>query len=1407
MQRGLGWGGRSGGPCWTGRAWALCSSAALLLGCAASAPPKARDPASITQKPGGNQGLAGLLQAAQKAEAAGDWARAESEYARAERQGHSPASRAELGLITGRYHELWNEWGESKDLHLVYLSAQALRRVGQVERAQQHLALGFGWKEDALEQGSCLPASEAKPEEVSLRARALLLRGELELEMGQRDRAKNSLGALLACAQAAREESAPPLLVYAGRAASLLREHELGNDLFNAAETRLDEQRFPREQRDLLLFRGALFLEKNDPGQAQEIGEDLQRLFPQQLEVKAFLAQLLSETQFDFAATEQAAQAILKDNPRHTGALFLLAGTELRDMNLKASAAYLERGLRVNPRDVDLLSLRAALRFLSEDRAGFEAQLAELQQLSPGNVRPYLVVAEYAEWEHRYPDLEKLMRRATRLDRDAAELRTRLGLTLVRAGSDAAGVVELNRAYDLDPYNVRVVNTLNLYEKLVVENYVSVEQGPFRYRFPKDAAELLQRYVPRLVEQAYHEMRARYGYTPPWPIDIELYQTPEQFAVRTSGVPQIGIQGVCFGHKLATVSPLGAPGNLGMTLWHELGHVFHIGLSNYRVPRYLTEGMAEWETARRGVGWSRELDRELFEVRRDGALPPLSQMSRAFTHARRGQDVAAAYYASGILSEWLVERFGQERTVAVLREMGREKLAQQVVPEVLGQSWAELDAGFEAHLTEKLRPLAQQFTPQSPRDELSELRPLLQKNPHDADLRLRLALSLLAEGEVKEAKSVLATLVYGSSARIDAGQLVHLGGDVPIRDEEAERRAVRRVKELLNLTPGSRLIVSGEPATVLASRLDSYQGEMRGRSLHGFIERQTLEPRVDFAAGALSIEFAAAGSARHASAEAVVKAWQSGMDLVPLNEGGWAPLPRGWLEQHGRRVADLLDAKRASANAPLPGYALPGLVQLCADLGQDPPGDLQRLRPLITGFEGIPDAERPSDLQAELRDYQRQGVNWLCFLRDAGLGATLADDMGLGKTLQALCAIRGRTLVVAPRSVLFNWQKEAARFRTKLSSHVYHGPKRALDPNADLTITTYAVMRIDQELLSSQSWDMVILDEAQTIKNPDSQVAQAAYRLNAKFRVTLSGTPVENRLEELWSQFRFTNPGLLGGRQYFQDQYERPIAEGKPDAARSLRSKIRPFLLRRMKSEVAKELPPRTNLSIECNLSEEERAVYDAIRAAGQKEIVERLQAGGNVMQALELLLRLRQAACHSALVPGQQAQGSTKIQELLAALEQAAAEGHKALVFSQWTGFLDLIEPHLKAAELRWLRLDGSTRDRQGVVDGFQTPSGPPILLASLKAGGTGLNLTAADHVFLMDLWWNPAVEDQAADRAHRIGQERPVFVHRLVAKDTVEERIVALQERKRGIADAALGDADQAGGLTREDLLALLE
>jgi SNF2 family DNA or RNA helicase len=402
--------------------------------------------------------------------------------------------------------------------------------------------------------------------------------------------------------------------------------------------------------------------------------------------------------------------------------------------------------------------------------------------------------------------------------------------------------------------------------------------------------------------------------------------------------------------------------------------------------------------------------------------------------------------------------------------------------------------------------------------------------------------------------------------------------------------------------------------------------------------------------------------------------------------------------------------------------------------------------------------------------------------------------------------LRPPALVVAPTSVLLTWVEEMRRFRPGLRFNVYHGARRKLDPDVDVTLTTYALLRLDADRLAAENWRTVVLDEAQNIKNPDSQVAAAAFRLRADWRVALTGTPVENRLEELWSQFHYVNRGLLGGRKDFRDRYAEPIARGDIDAAERLRARIRPFILRRLKSEVAKELPPRTDMVLRCELSPEERDVYETIRAATMREVVQRLQAGGNVLAALEALLRMRQAACHSALIPGQDASGSSKLRVLLAALGNVVAEGRKALVFSQWTSLLDLVEPHLRRAEVGFVRLDGSTRDRARVVNTFQDANGPPVLLVSLKAGGTGLNLTAADHIFLLDPWWNPAVEDQAADRAHRIGQDQPVMVYRLVATDTVEERILALQQRKRDLAAAALGGAEGAAPLSRNDLLDLL-
>ena len=357
-----------------------------------------------------------------------------------------------------------------------------------------------------------------------------------------------------------------------------------------------------------------------------------------------------------------------------------------------------------------------------------------------------------------------------------------------------------------------------------------------------------------------------------------------------------------------------------------------------------------------------------------------------------------------------------------------------------------------------------------------------------------------------------------------------------------------------------------------------------------------------------------------------------------------------------------------------------------------------------------------------------------------------------------------------------------------------------------MTLTSYAILRLDIDMLAEHKWQTVVLDEAQNIKNPNSQVAQAAFRLDAKFRIAMTGTPVENRLEELWSQFHFLNRGLLGGRTQFRRRYAKPIAEGDAHAAAHLRERIRPFLLRRKKQDVAPELPPLTEVVLHCELAEEERAVYDAVRAATVEQVVAQLSAGGSVLAALEALLRLRQAACHPSLVPGQVAVGSSKLDLLMSRLEEAMADGHRALVFSQWTSFLDLVEPHLEKNDIEFTRLDGGTQDRGGVVNRFQAEEGPPVMLVSLKAGGTGLNLTAADHIFLLDPWWNPAVEDQAAGRTHRIGQTKPVVVHRLVARDTVEEGILELHARKRALSEVALGQGDASQGLTREDLLTLL-
>ena len=655
------------------------------------------------------------------------------------------------------------------------------------------------------------------------------------------------------------------------------------------------------------------------------------------------------------------------------------------------------------------------------------------------------------------------------------------------------------------------------------------------------------------------------------------------------------------------------------------------------------------------------------------------------------------------------------------------------------------------------------------------------------------------------ALSVLPTLVYGNPprARIDGGRMVHLGGAVPVRDEAAERSLVHALRDELNLVPGRRARFEGQDAMALAGRLRRFQGE---DDAPVEIEAPELEPTID--ADGLEVSFRAPGEGqKRAGAADVLSAYESGFNVVPLEGGGFGRLPAGWLEENGHRVAQILAAKAESQDGDkLPAAVAPAAAALLDDLDAPRPAWLARLSPLIDGFEGLPPPDLPADLTAELRGYQREGVAWLSFLRSFELGGVLADDMGLGKTLQALCALRGRTLVVAPTSVAHNWLAEIEKFRPSLRAVLYHGPRRELDDGADIVITTYGILRQDAEELAAAPWDAVVLDEAQAIKNPDSQVARAAYRLRAPFRLTLTGTPLENRLDELWSQLHFANPGLLGGRGAFQERLGRRAAAGDPQAAARLREVVSPFILRRLKRDVAPELPPRTEMVLRCELTDQERAVYDAVRAAAEKDVVQALEQGSGVLEVLELLLRLRQASCHSGLIPGHDAETSSKIELLLEHVEEIVAEGHKALVFSQFTALLDRVEPHLRRAGIEFLRLDGSTRDREAVVRAFQDESGPPVMLISLKAGGTGLNLTEADHVYLLDPWWNPAAEDQAADRAHRIGQDKPVMVYRLVAQETVEDRILALQEKKRALFDTALGGADRAAKLSKNDLFALL-
>jgi superfamily II DNA or RNA helicase len=552
---------------------------------------------------------------------------------------------------------------------------------------------------------------------------------------------------------------------------------------------------------------------------------------------------------------------------------------------------------------------------------------------------------------------------------------------------------------------------------------------------------------------------------------------------------------------------------------------------------------------------------------------------------------------------------------------------------------------------------------------------------------------------------------------------------------------------------------------------------------------------------------------------ALLKALRQGANMIQLGDGSYGILPEDLLERYGMLIGlgtpEQDHVRFTRAQTGLLDAILAAREEICVD------DVFQGAREQLRNFERILPAPQPVGFAGQLRGYQREGLAWMEFLRQLGFGGCLADDMGVGKTPQVLALLENRraareagasvppSLIVVPRSLIYNWKQEAERFtpRLRVLDHSGTGRSREIElfNDYDAILTTYGTMRRDALDLQNLRFDYVILDEAQAIKNCDSESAKAARILQADHRLVMTGTPIENHLGELWSLFEFLNPGMLGAVSTLgtgAKGMRNPDEETRGLLARA----VRPYILRRTKAQVAPELPPKSEQTVYCELDASQRKLYNELRDHYRQSLIGRIDRDGmakSKMQILEGLLRLRQAACHPGLLDKQRTgETSAKLEALIPQLGEVIDE-HKALVFSQFTSLLAIVRKHLERASMTYEYLDGQTRDRQERVERFQNDPDCRLFLISLKAGGLGLNLTAAEYVFLLDPWWNPAVEAQAVDRAHRIGQTEHVFAYRLIARDTVEEKVLELQNSKRDLADSIIrADANLVRNLKREDL-----
>ena len=552
--------------------------------------------------------------------------------------------------------------------------------------------------------------------------------------------------------------------------------------------------------------------------------------------------------------------------------------------------------------------------------------------------------------------------------------------------------------------------------------------------------------------------------------------------------------------------------------------------------------------------------------------------------------------------------------------------------------------------------------------------------------------------------------------------------------------------------------------------------------------------------------------------EALLAAARDKSRFIPMGDGVYAALTRS-LKQKLLDLAAVAETDKQGSKVPQIAAAWLDEVLDGTDLSAGK--DFRKAIEALRAAQAL-QPKLPKSLQADLRPYQEEGYQWAMRLAAAGLGACLADDMGLGKTLQALAVLLerasgGPALVIAPTSVCGNWQAEALRFAPSLNVRIYseagEAEREQLVAQAgpqDVLIVSYTLLQLAQERFAAQQWHTVVADEAQAIKNATTKRSQAVFELPADFRLALSGTPVENRLAELWSIMRFANPGLLGSIARFNERFAGPIERNRDrEAQHVLKRLVGPFIMRRTKAQVLQDLPPRTELILSVTPEAAEAAHYEALRRQAISDVsaLDASQAGQARFNILAQLTRLRRAACDPRLSSPEFGIAGAKVQAFAELAAELAVNGHKTLVFSQFVDFLQILRAPLDAAGIRYQYLDGATpaAERSKRVAAFQAGDGD-FFLISLKAGGFGLNLTAADYVVITDPWWNPAAEDQAMGRAHRIGQQRPVTVYRLVSKGTIEERIVDLHHDKRALADSILDDGDAASLPSTDDLIALI-